>query len=410
MRTAARARKRVRWVSPRGPSSAQSGRLRCENAVPAAGHGVHAKARVVPCRKTQYTDPPQEAFVKAVVQRACLPVTDPDCLVDTELPDPVATGRDLLVRVEAVSVNPVDTKVRRNVPPGDGSGRGVGQGESGQRVLGYDAAGVVEAVGPGVTLFRPGDEVWYAGSRMRQGTNAELHLVDERIVGRKPRSLGFAQAAAMPLTTITAWEALFDRLQLRLGKPHDDGTLLITAGGGGVGSIAIQLARRLSGARVIATASRPESREQAARLGAHDVIDHREPLSKALQAIGVRWVERIFSISHTQQHFPELAKAIAPQGRICVIDDPDEPLDVRVLKGRCASLHWEAMFTRSTFETPDMGEQGRLLNEVAGLVDAGLVACTHARTLGRISAANLRAAHAMIEAGHTTGKITLEGF
>ena len=337
--------------------------------------------------------------MRAVVYRACLPVTDPDCLIDAELPEPVAGGRDLLVRVHAVSVNPVDTKVRRNVAPPPGE----------VRVLGYDAAGVVEAVGPQVTLFRPGDEVWYAGSRARAGTNSELHLVDERIVGRKPSTLDFAQAAAMPLTAITAWEALFDRLQLRLGRPEDAGTLLITAGAGGVGSIAIQLARRLSGAKVVATASRPQSREQAQRLGAHLVIDHAQPLSQALGQAGIRWAERIFSISHTDEHFAELARAVAPQGRICVIDDPG-PIDVRLLKARCASLHWEAMFTRSGFETPDMAEQGRLLNEVAALVDGGMLLTTHARTLGRIDAANLRAAHAMIESGHTVGKITLAGF
>ena len=337
--------------------------------------------------------------MKAIVQPACLPVADPGCLVDVELPDPVATGRDLLVRVRAVSVNPVDTKVRRNVQPPGGV----------PRVLGYDAAGVVESVGPGVTRFRPGDAVWYAGSRARPGTNAELHLVDERIVGAKPASLDFAQAASMPLTTITAWEALFDRLGLALGKAHEDGTLLITAAGGGVGSIAVQLARRLSGARVVATASRPESREQALSLGAHVVIDHAQPLSQALDGAGIGWVERIFSISHTHLHFAELAKSVAPQGRICVIDDP-EPIDVRLLKARCASLHWEAMFTRSGFETPDMIEQGRLLDRVAALVDEGLIRCTHARTLGRIDARTLREAHALVEGGHTVGKLVLEGF
>lgn len=342
---------------------------------------------------------PPDTTMRAVVQPACLPVTDPNCLVDTELPDPVASGRDLLVRIRAVSVNPVDTKVRRSLPPGD----------AGPRVLGYDAAGVVEAVGPQVTLFKPGDEVWYAGSRLRPGTNAELHLVDERIVGRKPASLDFAQAAAMPLTAITAWEALFDRLGLALGKPHDAGTLLITAGAGGVGSIAIQLARRLTGARVVATASRPESRAQAQALGAHLVIDHSQPLSKALAAAGIRWVERVFSVSHTHLHFGEIAKAIAPQGRVCVIDDP-EPIDVRLLKARCASLHWEAMFTRPSFETPDMAEQGRLLGQLAALVDEGLIRSTHARTLGRIDARTLRDAHAAVESGHTVGKIVLAGF
>jgi zinc-binding alcohol dehydrogenase family protein len=337
--------------------------------------------------------------MKAVAYRRCLPVTDPECLLDVELPDPVPGERDLLVHVHAVSVNPVDTKVRRGVAPPEG----------GLRVLGFDAAGVVEAVGPRVTRFRPGDAVFYAGSRIRSGTNAELHCVDERIVGRKPATLDFAQAAAMPLTAITAWEALFDRLQLRLGAPHDAGTLLITAGAGGVGSIAVQLARRLTGARVIATASRPESRAQALALGAHLVVDHSQPLSEALRAAGVKWVERIFSVSNTDAHFAELAKVVAPQGRICVIDDP-EPIDVRLLKARCASLHWEAMFTRSTFETPDMIEQGRLLDEVSALVDAGTLRTTHASTLGRIDAASLREAHARVESGRTIGKVVLAGF
>jgi zinc-binding alcohol dehydrogenase family protein len=336
--------------------------------------------------------------MRAVAQRRCLPVTDPACLVDVELPDPIPGDRDLRVRVHAVSVNPVDTKVRRAVAP-----------EGGERILGYDAAGVVESVGPKVTRFRPGDEVFYAGSRIRPGTNAELHCVDERIVGHKPRSLDFAQAAAMPLTAITAWEALFDRLGLRLGSPHDAGTLLVTAGAGGVGSIAIQLARRLTGARVVATASRPESRAQAEALGAHLVVDHARPLSEALREAGVKRVERIFSVSHTHQHFPEIAKVVAPQGRVCVIDDP-EPIDVRLLKARCASLHWEAMFTRSTFETEDMAEQGRLLDEVAALVDRGTLRTTHARTLGRIDAATLREAHALVESGRTIGKLVLAGF
>lgn len=307
--------------------------------------------------------------------------------------------RDLLVGVRAVSVNPVDTKQRRGVSPPAGEAR----------VLGFDAAGVVESVGAQVSLFKPGDEVWYAGSRARPGTNAELHLVDERIVGRKPRTLDFAQAAAMPLTTITAWEALFDRLGLQIGRPANQGTLLITAGAGGVGSIAIQLARRLTAMRIVATASRAESREHALRLGAELVIDHARPISQALAEVGIRWVEAIFSVSHTHVHFAELARSVAPQGRICVIDDP-EPIDVRLLKARCASLHWEAMFARSGFETPDMAAQGRLLNEVAALVDDGLIRTTHTTTLGPIDAAHLRAAHAQVESGQTLGKIVLAGF
>jgi NADPH2:quinone reductase len=287
--------------------------------------------------------------MKAVAYRQYLPVDDPRCLLDIELPDPVPTGRDLLVRAHAESVNPVDTKVRRGVPPD----------EAGLRVLGFDAAGVVEAVGTGVTLFAPGDAIWYAGSLARPGTNAERHLVDERLVGPKPRTLDFAQAAAMPLTTITAWEALFDRLGLGLG--------------------------------------------------AHVVIDHAQPLSRGMKQAGIRWAERIFSVSHTHVHFPELAAIVAPQGRICVIDDP-EPIDVRLLKARCASLHWEAMFARSAFGTPDMGEQGRLLGEVAAMVDEGLLSTTHADTLGPIDAATLRTAHTMIESGRTVGKWVLAGF
>lgn len=337
--------------------------------------------------------------MKAVGYTHCLPIEDPGSLIDVTLPMPVAQGRDLLVRVMAVSVNPVDTKVRRNVAPATGE----------TRVLGFDAAGIVEAVGPSVTLFKPGDAVWYAGSRTRSGTNAECHLVDERIVGVKPRSLDFAQAAAMPLTTITAWEALFDRLQLRIGKPVDQGSLLITGAAGGVGSIAVQLAKRLTGARVVATASRPESRAHLEGLGADLVIDHSQPITKELQRAGIRWVENIFSLTHTHLHFAELARAVAPQGRICVIDDP-EAIDVRLLKARCASLHWEAMFTRSGFETADMAAQGRLLTETAGLIDAGLIRGTHSATLGTINADNLRRAHAAVESGRTIGKIVLAGF
>ena len=337
--------------------------------------------------------------MKAVGLYKYLPIDHPESLLDLEVEKPVATGHDLLVGVKSISVNPVDTKIRKSTPAADG----------GVKILGFDAAGVVESVGPLVTLFKPGDEVWYAGSRIRQGTNAELHLVDERIVGFKPKSLSFEQAAAMPLTTITAWEALFDRLELRIGKPQNAGTLLITAGAGGVGSIAIQLARRLSGARVVATASRPESRAQAEKLGAHLVIDHSEPLSKGLEKAGIRWAERIFGVSRSDLHFPEFVKSIAPQGRICVIDDPGA-LDVSPLKARCASFHWEAMFTRSQFETEDMGEQGRLLNETASLVDSGLILCTHSETLGKINAANLRRAHTLVESGRTIGKITLAGF
>ena len=337
--------------------------------------------------------------MRAVAYLQCLPSTDPACLVDVDLPTPNATGRDLLVRVHAVSVNPVDTKLRRHVAPSPGE----------PRVLGFDVAGVVEAVGPDVTLFQPGQRVWYAGARHRPGANAELHLVDERLVGRMPATLDFALAAAMPLTTITAWESLFDRLQLPTDANADAGTLLVTAGAGGVGSITIQLARCLTSARVVATASRAESRAQALAVGAHLVIDHAQPMAAQLADAGIRWVERIFSISHTDAHFAELAKAIAPFGRLCVIDETG-PIDVRLLKARSASLHWEGMFTRSGFSLPDMQAQGQLLSAVADLVDAGRIRSTHSQTLGRICAADLRAAHAAVESGRTVGKIVLAGF
>lgn len=349
--------------------------------------------------------------MRAIAYHRCLPVTDPGCLVDIDLPEPIATGRDLRVRVQAVSVNPVDTKLRRAAAPAEGEAK----------VLGFDVAGIVDAVGPEVTRFRPGDAVMYAGDRKRPGGNAELHLVDERLVGRKPETLDFAQAAALPLTTITAWEALFDRLALPRhdagrapGQPAaaEAGTLLVTAAAGGVGSIALQLARHLSTARIVATASRPESRAQAERLGADTVLDHGEtaaPLPEQLKAAGIRWVERIFSISHTDRHFAALAQVIAPFGRLCVIDETG-PIDVRLLKARSASLHWEGMFTRSGFGLPDMAEQGRLLDTVADLVDAGRIVSTHAQTLGPINAANLRAAHARVESGAMVGKLVLAGF
>ena len=284
-------------------------------------------------------------------------------LVDLELPDPAPTGRDLLVEVRAVSVNPVDTKVRRNSAPPPGE----------VKVLGWDAAGVVRAVGAEVAGFAPGDEVWYAGSVTRPGANSELHLVDERIVAAKPASLDFPAAASMPLTTITAWELLFDRL----GVVRDGGSgasLLIVGAAGGVGSMLTQLASRLTRLQVIGTASRPETAEWVRALGAHHVIDHSRPLAGQLADLGVADVEYIASLTHTGQHFPQLAALIAPQGRFALIDDPQE-LDVRLLKQKAASLHWEYMFARPMFNTPDLIAQHRLLAEVLGQAlraDAGL--------------------------------------
>jgi NADPH2:quinone reductase len=336
--------------------------------------------------------------MKAVASKRPLPIDDPESLVDLTLPDPVAAGRDLLVRVHAISVNPVDTKVRRRPNPAGAD-----------RVLGYDATGVVEAAGPDCVLFRPGDAVFYAGDIGRPGSNAELQLVDERLVGPKPATLSFAEAAALPLTAITAWEMLFDRLGARLGRPQAAGTLLVIGGAGGVGSIAIQLARRLTGLRVIATASRPETRDWCLSLGAHAVIDHAGDMAAQLRAIGAAQVELVFSITGTDRHWPTIADIVAPQGRIGLIDDP-EPIDVRMLKRKAASLHWESMFTRSTFATADMVEQHRLLAEVSALVDGGMLRTTMGEHFGHIDAAQLRRAHALIETGRMRGKVVLEGF
>ena len=337
--------------------------------------------------------------MKAVGYRRNLPITAEDALIDLELPVPSPGPRDLLVGVRAVSVNPVDVKVRAGMAPPAGE----------SRILGWDAAGVVEAVGAEVTLFRPGDEVFYAGSIVRPGSNAERQLVDERIVGHKPKSLGFAEAAALPLTAITAWEVLFDRLGVAPGKQPDAGSLLIIGGAGGVGSILIQLARRLTGLTVIATASRPASESWCRDLGAHHVIDHSKPLGDELKRIGVAQLALVAGLTATDRHFPAIAEILAPQGKFALIDDPAS-LDVNPLKRKSVSVHWEFMFTRSLFETPDMIAQHRLLEEVASLADAGVIRTTLTRRLGAITAANLKQAHALIESGTSIGKVVLEGF
>jgi zinc-binding alcohol dehydrogenase family protein len=337
--------------------------------------------------------------MKAVAYTRSLPVTDPAALQDLDLPDPPPpAGRDLLVEVRAVSVNPVDCKVRLRTDPAGTP-----------KVLGYDAAGVVRAAGPGAVLFRPGDAVFYAGDITRPGTNAALHLVDERIVGPKPASLSFAEAAAVPLTAITAWEALFDRLRVpRCGTRRDD-AILILGGAGGVGSIAVQLARQLTGLRVVATAGRPASADWARSMGAHDVVDHAGDLPAQLRALGSP-VPYVFATTHTDRHWPAICDLLTPQGAVCLIDDPAAAPDIRLLKGKAASVHWELMFARSMHATPDMEEQHRLLAQVSRMLDAGALRTTLAEHLGPITAANLRRAHALLEGGTARGKIVLEGF
>ena len=337
--------------------------------------------------------------MKAVAYYQSLPSSDPRSLQDIELPAPTPGPRDLLVAVRAISVNPVDTKIRRNVAPADGQAK----------VLGWDVAGVVQAVGSEVSLFQVGDEVFYAGALQRQGGNSELHVVDERIVGHKPTRLGFAEAAALPLTAITAWELLFERLKIAEGSASSGQTLLIIGAAGGVGSILTQLARQLTGLTVIGTASRPETADWVKQLGAHHVIDHSQPLLPQLQQLDIQQVNHVASLTHTDQHYDQLIEALAPQGQLALIDDPAQ-LDVVKLKRKSLSLHWEFMYTRSLFETPDMQAQHELLERVAQLIDAGTLRTTLGEHFGSINANNLRRAHTLLESGKARGKIVLEGF
>lgn len=339
--------------------------------------------------------------MKAVGYQQSREATDPQALIDIDLPEPVATGRDVLVRVQAVSVNPVDTKIRKRVQP-----------QSGEfKVLGWDAAGEVVAVGEEASLFKPGDKVFYAGSLTRPGSNSQLQLVDERIVGLMPDSLSFAEAAALPLTAITAWELLFDRLEIQQpGLKHPRPVLLVTGAGGGVGSILVQLARQLTTATIIGTASRPETKQWVSELGAHYVLDHSQPLLPQLQALDISSVSHVASLTHTDQHYSELVQMLAPQGKLALIDDPVGGIDIMPLKQKSISLHWEFMFTRAMFGTADMQAQHQLLTDLSRLIQQGQIKTTLKQTLGTINAANLRQAHQLLESGKAIGKVVLEGW
>jgi NADPH:quinone reductase len=336
----------------------------------------------------------------AIAYRQAGPIDRADALLDVDIAKPVPSGRDLLVAVHAVSVNPVDAKVRAAASPFEGRA---------ERILGWDAAGMVEAVGPDVTRFKVGDQVFYAGDISRDGSNAEYQLVDERIVGHRPRSIGGVEAAALPLTAITAWETLFDRLRVQDQSAGDARSILIIGGAGGVGSVAIQLARAKTDLTVIATASRPETQAWARDLGAHHVLNHAEPLAPQIAALDLGAPAFVFSTTHTDRHLADVTELIAPQGRFALIDDPAS-LDIVGFKRKAVSVHWELMFTRPLFETPDLGEQGRLLDAVAELVDAGRIRTTATEVLSPINAKNLIEAHRRIETGTTRGKIVLQGW
>lgn len=319
-------------------------------------------------------------------------------LADIELPKPSPSARDLLVKVEAVSVNPVDTKRRMVDAPG-----------APPRVLGWDAAGTVEAVGPGVTLFKPGDAVYYAGDVTRPGCNSEYHLVDERIVGSKPKKLDFAQSAAIALTAITAWEAFFDRMKIDPAGRNKGASLLILGGAGGVGSIGIQIAK-LAGLTVIATASRPETVAWVKELGADHAVDHRKPLRPQVEALGLKQVDYIAVFNDIDGHWDAIGDLIAPQGAVVSIVGNLKPLPMDGIRTKSAALCWELMFTRPRFQTPDMIEQHRLLNQVADWLDSGKLRGTLRETLSPINAANLRTAHAKLESGSMIGKLVLKGW
>lgn len=335
--------------------------------------------------------------MKAFGYRQCSEVSEVDFLVEEEIQCPKTEGKDLLIEVKAISVNPVDAKVRKRAAPEEGE----------LKVLGWDACGVVKAIGPDVKMFKPGDKVWYAGSIARPGANAEFQLVDERIVSIKPKSLSFSESAALPLTSITAWELLFERLEV---SSESEGVILIVGAAGGVGSILIQLVKQLTNLVVVATASREASSEWVSSLGADFVIDHRRGFQAQLEKLGIKNVKYVAGLTHTEDHFEQIAEVIAPQGKLCLIDDPAKPLDLALVKWKSVSVHWEFMFTRSLYETEDILEQHKLLKSVAELVDDGKIRTTVNNAFGEISLENLMEAHRLIESGQSIGKIVLDGF
>jgi zinc-binding alcohol dehydrogenase family protein len=328
--------------------------------------------------------------------------TDVDCLLDITLPDPSPMDHDLLVAVEAVSVNPVDTKVRCREQPAPGA----------WRVLGWDAVGTVVSSGSGVNGFAPGDRVWYAGALQRPGCNSSLHCVDYRLAAHAPQSLSAAEAAALPLTAITAWELLFDRLKLpRRGQSDQRQSLLVVGAAGGVGSILVQLVRLLTDVELVATASRHESQVWLRELGVEHVLDHHASLADQLAGLSLPPLRSVISLNHTGDHFQQLVDLLEPQGALALIDDPPpQAIDVLALKRKSLSLHWELMFTRSLFNTPDMARQGELLGELASMVDRGWIRTTAAEPFAPIDAAHLRAAHRQLESGRTVGKLVLSGW
>lgn len=340
--------------------------------------------------------------MKAIGYKASLPITNSDSLQDIELAKPTATGNDLLIKVKAIAVNPVDYKIRQNVAPTDDN----------YKVIGWDAVGEVVETGNDVTRFNIGDTVFYAGDLLRQGSNAEFQLVDEKLVGLKPKNISDAEAAALPLTSITAWEMLFEHLAIKQqasNPAQKDEVILVVGAAGGVGSILIQLAKKLTNATIIATASRESSKQWVTDLGADYVVDHSKPLSPQIEALNIGPLTHVASLNNTDAYIDTYVEQLIPFGKIALIDDP-EAIDIKKLKMKSLSLHWTFMYTRSMFKTDDMVEQGKLLNRVSELIDQGKIKTTIGKNLGKINAENLRAAHQELESGSSIGKIVLSGF
>jgi zinc-binding alcohol dehydrogenase family protein len=335
--------------------------------------------------------------MKAIGYKENLPIEDVNSLQDVVVETPKATGRDILVEIKAISVNPADYKVRAGMPV---------EGDD-WKIIGWDATGIVKEVGEDVTLFKVGDEVWYAGDFTRQGSYAQYQVVDERIVGRKPKSISFAEAAALPLTTLTAYEMLFDRLEVARNDANK--SILVIGAAGGVGSILVQLAKKLTKLNIIGTASREETTDWLKELGADSVINHRNKLSQEFEKYNLPAPDYVVSLNATEQHADEIVKLIKPQGKFGFIDDP-KSFNVMPFKHKAVSTHIEFMFARSMFQTEDMIEQNNILNEVSKLIDNGTIKTTLGENFGTINAEHMRKAHAFLETGKAKGKIVLEGF
>ncbi|MCZ2722742.1 zinc-binding alcohol dehydrogenase family protein [Marinomonas sp. 15G1-11] len=337
--------------------------------------------------------------MKVVAYQSASTLTEPNYLLDTEMDKPQVSGYDILVAVEAVSINPVDTKVRARAIPAAGQ----------WGVLGWDAAGTVAAIGDQVTAYKVGDKVWYAGDVTRSGSNAEFHAVDSRIVGKMPENLSYAEAAALPLTSLTAWEMVFERLNINEKTDHSQDYILIIGASGGVGSIMIQLLKARTNINVIASASRPETQAWVKELGADYVVNHQHPLDEEVAALGIKNINYVVSLNQTDRHLAAIANLIEPQGKFGLIDDPEQ-LDIAVFKRKSVSIHWEFMFTKSMFLTADIETQQGILNSVSKLIETGKVMSTLNENYGRINAENMTKAHALVASNKAKGKVVLAGF